>query len=363
MTKRTHARIDWPAVAVALAERISHAALHPGAMHTAVADFQRAKKRHPRHPSRWAVAFSGGADSLALLLILWAEGPGRWGRDFVAFHFNHRLRGRAATADEKFCARVCAALGVKLIPGRWAEAPVKASEAEAREARFDFFRREMSRRKIRVLWLGHQQDDIAESMLMRLARGSGTAGLAAPRPAQPMPGGCWHLRPMLTLKKTDIVAELRAAGAVWCEDETNRGPDFFRNRVRNSVVPAWLAAAQRDALAGAARARELLEEDDAALDAWLKTLAPVTAAGRLNLRRLAGKPRAVWRRALHAWLLAQTGAGRLSRQAFDALLDAVMAGKPTRHSIGRDVFAVLRDGVLRLERVGMRKRNFQSRAN
>src|SRR4051812_36263243 len=97
-------RIDWPAVAAAFVQRISHGDLHSSAMLTAWADYEREKKKSSRHKPRWAVAFSGGADSLAMLLIFWAEGPGRWGRDFVVLHFNHRLRGRAADADEKFCA-------------------------------------------------------------------------------------------------------------------------------------------------------------------------------------------------------------------------------------------------------------------
>src|SRR4051812_21534719 len=124
--------IDWPAVAAAFVQRISHGALHPGAMLTALADYEREKRKNARHKPRWAVAFSGGADSLALLLIFWAEGPGRWGRNFVVLHFNHRLRGRAANADEKFCARVCAALGVKFVAGHWSAARRDASEAEAR---------------------------------------------------------------------------------------------------------------------------------------------------------------------------------------------------------------------------------------
>ena len=89
----------------------------------------------------------------------------------------------------------------------------------------------MKQRKIRLLWLGHQQDDIAETMLMRLARGSGSAGLAAPRPRQAMSDGRFHLRPLLTLKKAKIVAALRAAGASWREDATNARGDFFRNRI------------------------------------------------------------------------------------------------------------------------------------
>ena len=317
-------------------------------MRTALAEHRREQRRSPRSPSRWAVAFSGGADSLALLLVLWADGPGRWGRKFVVLHFNHRLRGRAANADEKFCGRVCAALDVKLVTGRWRTAHKGASEAEARAARLGFFSREMGRRKIRLLWLGHQQDDIAETFFMRLARGSGTAGLAAPRPAQAMPGGRWHLRPLLTLKKAEIVAALRQAGATWREDASNGGGDFFRNRVRRDVLPAWQRAAERDALAGAARSRELLDEDDAALEAWLAELRPLTANGSLDLRKLAGKPRGLVRRAMHRWLLAQPEPVRISRQAFDALLEDVVTARATRQSMGRERFAVIGKGWLRM---------------
>jgi tRNA(Ile)-lysidine synthase len=140
---------DWPAIAAAVAARISPGTLHPGAMMTALAEAEK-RKTGPAS-ARWAVAFSGGADSLALLLVLWAEGPGRWGRKFTVLHFNHRLRGRASTADEKFCAQVCTALGVKQVTGRWRAARKGASEAEARAARFEFFSREMSRRKLPLL--------------------------------------------------------------------------------------------------------------------------------------------------------------------------------------------------------------------
>lgn len=351
MTKKKS--IDWPVVAAKFAERISHRALHPSAMLTALAEFQREEKAG-RRPSRWALAFSGGADSLALLLIFWAEGPGRWGRDFVVLHFNHRLRGRASDADERFCAEVCAALGVTMVAGHWRTARKGASEGEARAARFDFFSREMKRRRLRLLWLGHQQDDIAETMLMRLARGSGAAGLAAPRPAQRMPDDRWHLRPLLTLKKNEMMLALRAAGATWREDATNGRDDFFRNRVRRSVVPAWNRAAQRDAFAGAARTRELLDEDDAALEARVDELRPLAADKSLTLKTISGQSRAIVRRALHRWLLAQPRAGELARQGFDALLAAVEAGRPTRHSLGREGFAVIRAGVLRFERAERR---------
>lgn len=340
---------DWPAVAAALAGKIPHDALHPGAMQAAWREAQRGQRRGIR-PARWALAFSGGADSLALLLIFWAEGPGRWGRDFVVLHFNHRLRGRAADADEKFCRGVCAALGVKFVAGTWAAARPGASEAEARAARHAFFAREMKRRKIRLLWFGHQQDDVAETMLMRLARGSGTGGLAAPRPVSVTADGRRHLRPMLTLKKARIVAALRQAGAHWCEDSSNAGDGYFRNRIRRTVLPAWAKAAGRDALAGAALSRERLEEDDQALEQWLDSLAPLGRGRRLDLAKLAGMPRAVTRRALHRWLLAQRQPTDLSRQGFEVLLAAVERGRPTRFSLGSKGFAVIRQGKLAFRR-------------
>ncbi len=347
---------DWPAMAAALVAEISHGVLHPAAMLTALAESKRGKQKRGQASSRWAVAFSGGADSLALLLVLWAEAPERWGRKFTVLHFNHRLRGRAADADEKFCAQVCAALGVKFIAGRWRAARKGASEAEARTARFEFFAREMGRRKLKLLWLGHQQDDIAETFFMRLARGSGTGGLAAPRPAQAMPDGRWHLRPLLTLKKAEIVAALRKAGATWREDASNAGGDFFRNRVRHGVLPAWQKAAERDALGGAALSRELLEEDDAALEAWLAEVRPLAADGSLILGKLAGKPRGLVRRALQRWLRAQPVEIRISRQAVETLLHDVIRGRATRQSLGREGFAVIGRDRLRFARVGKKSR-------
>jgi len=206
-----------------------------------------------------------------------------------------------------------------------------------------------------VLWLGHQQDDIAETMLMRLARGSGGGGLAAPRAVHAFAawragqGPRFHVRPLLSVKKKEIVRALRLAGAAWREDSSNSLGVHFRNRLRLDVIPRWIRAAQRDALSGAALSRELLEEDDRALEAWVDLLVPVRADNSLSVARLSGRPRAVVRRALHRWLLLQPRARVLSRQGFDALLRAVEAGAPTRHSLGPEGFAAIRKGLLRFE--------------
>lgn len=300
------------------------------------------------------MAFSGGADSLGLVLLLWAHWPERR-HQLVALHFNHRLRGRAAAADERFCRSVCDALGVRLHVGRWKRVPPDASEDAARAARFAFFGARMKLIRARALWLGHHQDDIAETMLMRLARGSGTGGLAAPRPVQRV-GGRVHLRPLLALKKEAIAAALRGAGVNWREDRTNAGEGYFRNRIRHGVLPAWQKASGRDAVAGAALARELLEEDDSALETWLDELQPVRRGGVLNLAVLKGRPRAIVRRALRRWLATQPQAGQLSRQGFEDLLAVVQAGRPDRRSLGRKGFAVVSGDQLRFELMIARRR-------
>ena len=332
---------QWKALALRLAEALPKARLEPRSL-DAAAGLGRA---------RWGVALSGGCDSVALLLLLWAHFPERRG-SLVAFHFDHRLRGKASSADAGFCRSLCASLGVPFVLGRWSAATPGASEGQARQARLAFLDAEGRRRKVRLFWFGHHADDVAETLLMRLARGSGTSGLAAPRPVQRMPGERLHLRPLLPLRKRELVSLLTGAGVPWREDASNEGGDYFRNRVRRSVIPAWIDAAGRDAVAGALLSRERLDEDDQALDDWTDSLEALTPAGTLKLETLKGVPKAVSRRALHRWMGLQTRAGSISRQGFEALLDAVIRGEPTRHSLGNQGFAVIKGGRLRFVGTG-----------
>lgn len=344
----------WQRRAVQLAVACPPERLHPAT---------RAHAARLRGP--WVVAFSGGADSLALLLLLWAHFPGVR-KQLHAVHFNHRLRGAAADRDEVFCRRVCASLNIRLHVGRRRRTQQVRSETAAREARFAYFDRVLNRLGAKSLWLGHQQNDVAESLLIRLARGSGTGGLAAPRPAQAMRGGRVHLRPLLDVPHAQIEKWLKAARVPWREDDTNATGDHFRNRLRRDVIPAWARAADRDVLAGAARSRDLLAEDDAALEAWTDAAAGRVPPRRLELARLHGLPVAVVRRVLHRWLLRLPERTDLSRQAFAALLAAVRAGRATRLSLGVGSLAVIRAGVLACERprkIARKTRKIMVRAN
>ncbi len=283
----------------------------------------------------WCLAFSGGADSLALLLLVWKHWPERRGQ-LAALHFNHGLRGEESDGDERFCREVCAAIGIDFGSARWADAPASPNEAATRAARQAFFAREMTARGASVLWTGHQKDDIAETQLMRLARGSGPAGLAAPRPVSRREDGRVFLRPLLSLGKAEIMAALVAAALPWREDATNVTRDFFRNRVRYDVLPRWQDAACNSVLGGAALSRELCEEDDVALESWLAELAIVATDTTLDLRALRGKPRALWRRALRRW----APVGALGRAGFEELLALCEGGGAGRISLSEGLALV-----------------------
>ncbi len=341
MTTPTAAPTPWQRRAAALAERLPSPLLHPAVL--SAAEAPAAEK------SAWLLAVSGGSDSVALALLVWAHWPHHRER-LVLVHFNHRLRGREATADARFCAALAKGLGVPFAGGHWDRPQPAAGEAEVRAARNAFFAQVAADRGASVLLTGHQRDDVAETMLMRLARGSGIGGLAAPRPIQAWPDGTVRWRPLLNLSREQLVEALTAAKVPWREDSSNTTEAFFRNRVRSRVIPAWLTAAGRDAVAGAARSRELLEEDEDALETWLAEIGPLAADGSLVLSHLAGKPKALWRRALHQWLGLQEDIGDLSRQGFDVLLEQARAGRTTRFSLGSQGFARIRRGRLYFEK-------------
>lgn len=335
------ARVNWTRVAERLAAAIPRERLHP-----AVCSW--IASRPPRE--RLAVALSGGADSVALLLLLRAHFPERRAR-LLALHFDHRLRGRASAADARFCAALCRALGVELITGRWEDRPrpqaAAVSESAARAARIQFFATTLRRRRAIALFTGHHRDDVAETLFMRLARGAGSAGLSAPRPVHPQPAlSRVHLRPLLNLDKSTLVSALLDVGARWREDASNESSAYLRNRIREEVVPAWRAAADqgRDALGGLALSRELLEEDDIALEAWADRATRIDARGGLALAPLRDLPRAVLRRVVRRWLAATPARTDLNRTGFNALLDLASASGRVgaKQSLGAAHFALRR---------------------
>ena len=253
------------------------------------------------------VACSGGADSVFLLLWFWAfrQQSGLAG-EIVVLHFNHCLRGEESDGDQVYVEDLAKALGVSVESGSWVRgAEVKISEETARNARLDFFDRCIGDEGEGAFVLtGHHADDAVESMLMRLSRGSGSIGLSSPRPISELGRMFRVVRPLINLKRGDIQGALEALGTDWREDASNSESDYYRNRLRNSVVPAWQEAADREVSVGVGLSRRLLEEDADALEVWLERewLELIRDDGRLGLKSLVELPVALRRRALQRFV-------------------------------------------------------------
>lgn len=183
------------------------------------------------------VAVSGGPDSLALLHLLWTLRD-ELGITLHVAHLDHGLRGEEAQADAEFVRGVAAGLGVPVTVGevRVAElARVRGLSVEeaGREARYSFFREVMVATGAARVALGHNRDDQAETVLMRLLRGAGPAGLAGIPPVR----GGWIIRPFLAVPRTAIEAYCREQGLSPRHDSTNEEDRFLRNRIRRDLLP------------------------------------------------------------------------------------------------------------------------------
>ncbi|HEY6865884.1 MAG TPA: tRNA lysidine(34) synthetase TilS [Candidatus Eisenbacteria bacterium] len=191
--------------------------------------------------ARALVALSGGADSVALLIALHRVAP-EFGLSVHAAHLHHGLRGREADRDLAFARALCARLGVPL---RWARWDTRArmrrrglgGQAGLRTLRREFLAAAARRARATAIATAHTADDQLETVIMRLLRGAGLAGLAGMRPRR----GRW-IKPLLEATRAEIEADLRRAGEDWREDRSNGDPAYLRNRVRHRVIPALLAA-------------------------------------------------------------------------------------------------------------------------
>ena len=219
--------------------------------------------------ARVGIACSGGADSVFLLLCT-AQILGKNKKNLRVLHFNHKARGNAEK-DEAFVRGLAEKLGIEFVAGRPEKGPEKMSEDVFRKMRMEFFERCSREMHLDCIAQGHHADDVAETTLMRLMRGSGLDGMCAPRAVSAHPCATF-VRPLLELKKAAITAMLEKLGMGWREDETNAQTHFLRNRVRNVIIPEIEKACAGSFSNSAGRTRALLQEDS---DALRKKLRPV----------------------------------------------------------------------------------------
>jgi len=313
----------------------------PGAVVRALAAWQSRETSALRAVLPLAVAYSGGADSTALLHAAQALWPGQ----VHAIHVNHGLQ--AAAGDfERHCSHRCQMLDVPLAVRRVQAhaAEGESPEDAARRARYQALADAARAQGVVQVLLAQHADDQVETVLLALSRGAGLAGLAG-MPQRLERDGMVFARPLLALAGPDLRAELQALGIGFVDDPTNADERYTRNRIRRHLLPAlgrafvaWREPIARSA-AHAAQSAALLDEY-AALDLQLAGMPP-------RIEALQGLSAARQGNVLRWWLRRQHGVRPTAAQLQELL--AQVADCTTRgHRIDIRVGpgSVLRDGPL-----------------
>ena len=242
--------------------------------------------------ARLGIAVSGGPDSLALLLLAAAARPGA----IEAATVDHRLRPGSA-ADAAHVAAICAKLNIPhaTLTTRWTDPPTANLQASAREERYALLSEWARERQLTAVATAHHADDQAETLLMRLARGAGIAGLGGARPSRPLTDTIALIRPLLTWRRANLAAIVARAGLTPLDDPANRDPRHDRARLRAMLADAdWADPARL-----AASASHLRDADEAIewITATLAETRLIRTAEAITLDPV-GLPRELQRRLL-----------------------------------------------------------------
>ena len=227
---------------------------------------RRTIRRHDLCPAgaRVLIALSGGSDSVALTRVLQDLAPNSGFSLSALAHFNHRLR-TTATRDEDFCRAFAFERGLPIVVDSvdvqsYADAENLSVEDAARIARYAFLHRAAADAGADRIAVGQTRDDQSETLLLKLIRGAGLAGLGGIYPRRGL-----VVRPLLDVSRADLRDYLTRLGQGWVEDESNEELSNPRNRVRHRVIPE-LERAYSGASRSISRTAGLLREDGQWLD-------------------------------------------------------------------------------------------------
>ena len=249
-----------------------------------------------RAGERVAVAVSGGADSVALLLAM-ADSRAETGIVLSAIHVHHGLRGADADDDAKFVAELASRLDVPLCTKRGDVAALAAErgngiEEAARALRYGSFQELLAAGDLDAVVTAHTMDDQAETVLMKMLRGAWTEGLAGIAPVVTASSKGRIVRPLLEVSRTEVIAYMEGRGQPWREDSTNLELTFTRNRVRHVLLPKLREfqpriAVQLSRIAAVARDEEAWWGQELAriLPGLVLPGKPVRGGGRANSTR------------------------------------------------------------------------------
>jgi tRNA(Ile)-lysidine synthase len=263
------------------------------------------------------VGVSGGADSVALLhslIQLGSKDSGQGWRLHVC-HLNHQLRGADSDADAEFVRQLAQRHGLPFTIEKRDVATLAADrklslEDAARRARHKFLAAVAEQTGIKTLALAHTADDQVETFLLKLLRGAGATGLSGMELERQL-GGMRVIRPLLGVRRNEILDYLATEKVSWREDASNADPRFTRNRIRHVLLPLLereFNPAVRETLL---RTVEILRDEDSYLTHHVSNAvySPACSGDEIDIEALAGWPPAVQRRVVRLWLGSETEFG------------------------------------------------------
>jgi tRNA(Ile)-lysidine synthetase-like protein len=245
-------------------------------------------------PGKYVVAVSGGIDSIVLLHMLQKQ-PGL---ELTVAHFDHGMR-QVSAEDREFVQKLVKDYGLQFVyeEGRLG---VGASEANARAARYSFLRRVKQASDARAIITAHHQDDVLETAIINVLRGTGRKGLTA---LQNQPD---VIRPLLSVTKKDLLKYAQTNELKWREDKSNQNLDYLRNYVRHKIMPRLGANGRRKLLKLVNQTRDI----NAELDTLLVKQLEVQSVNKLLERALFNQlPHRVAREVMATWLRSQAASG------------------------------------------------------
>ena len=256
---------------------------------------------------RYLIGVSGGRDSVALLHSLIKRGY----RKLVVCHLNHKLRGRASDGDARFVEKVVAKCNTAKAHVDFeigsvdvcalAEKKKMSIEAAAREARYQFFAQIAKRRRCHAIFLGHHADDLVETFLINLFRGSGVTGLGAIREVSKRRVEDVDLtivRPFLGVWRNEIDDYVRKHRLKFREDASNTNLASLRNRIRRRVIPYLEKNLGRNIRQTIWRSATIAAEEED----WIEDQLPDATDLDLSVAKLGDLPIALQRREILKWL-------------------------------------------------------------
>lgn len=188
------------------------------------------------------VAVSGGVDSMVLLNLLHEQYAGSSADyQFFVAHYDHGIRADSAV-DAALVENTAKTLGLPFFSEQ-GDLGERASEALARTKRYDFLRRVQTQVNAKAILTAHHQDDVLETAILNLIRGTGRKGLTS------LSSGEELIRPLLHVPKQDVLVYAKSRGIAWREDSTNQDMSYLRNKIRHTIL-AKFSAADRRALLG-----------------------------------------------------------------------------------------------------------------